>query len=139
MGIDYKVFLGWFGMNNKDLIIKIIAAFVVLAIAIYAPQLLIFIVGYLAYQLSKSNKELSDSNEKYQEVIADYSTLSEQHSEVTSRYADVIDVDIAVDEAKEKLTKTTKDIEELQRSYKQKSVHMMTCCRIAIYDERLIC
>ncbi len=110
MGIDYKVFLGWFGMNNKDLIIKIIAAFVVLAIAIYAPQLLIFIVGYLAYQLSKSNKELSDSNEKYQEVIADYSTLSEQHSEVTSRYADVIDVDIAVDEAKEKLTKTTKDI-----------------------------
>lgn len=138
MGIDYKVFLGWFGMNNKDLIIKIIAAFVVLAIAIYAPQLLIFIVGYLAYQLSKSNKELSDSNEKYQEVIADYSTLSEQHSEVTSRYADVIDVDIAVDEAKEKLTKTTKDIEELQRSYKQKkSVYDDLLSRIAIYDERL--
>ncbi|HJH09351.1 MAG TPA: DUF4041 domain-containing protein [Psychrobacter pasteurii] len=125
-------------MNNKDLIIKIIAAFVVLAIAIYAPQLLIFIVGYLAYQLSKSNKELSDSNEKYQEVIADYSTLSEQHSEVTSRYADVIDVDIAVDEAKEKLTKTTKDIEELQRSYKQKkSVYDDLLSRIAIYDERL--
>lgn len=138
MGIDYKVFLGWFGMNNKDLIIKIIAAFVVLAIAIYAPQLLIFIVGYLAYQLSKSNKELSDSNEKYQEVVADYSTLSEQHSEVTSRYADVIDVDIAVDEAKEKLTKTTKDIEELQRSYKQKkSVYDDLLSRIAIYDERL--
>lgn len=138
MGIDYKVFLGWFGMNNKDLIIKIIAALVVLAIAIYAPQLLIFIVGYLAYQLSKSNKELSDSNEKYQEVIADYSTLSEQHSEVTSRYADVIDVDIAVDEAKEKLTKTTKDIEELQRSYKQKkSVYDDLLSRIAIYDERL--
>ena len=138
MGMDNKVFLGWFGMNNKDLIIKIIAAFVVLAIAIYAPQLLIFIVGYLAYQLSKSNKELSDSNEKYQEVIADYSTLSEQHSEVTSRYADVIDVDIAVDEAKEKLTKTTKDIEELQRSYKQKkSVYDDLLSRIAIYDERL--
>ena len=136
--MDNKVFLGWFGMNNKDLIIKIIAAFVVLAIAIYAPQLLIFIVGYLAYQLSKSNKELSDSNEKYQEVIADYSTLSEQHSEVTSRYADVIDVDIAVDEAKEKLTKTTKDIEELQRSYKQKkSVYDDLLSRIAIYDERL--
>lgn len=136
--MDNKVFLGWFGMNNKDLIIKIIAALVVLAIAIYAPQLLIFIVGYLAYQLSKSNKELSDSNEKYQEVIADYSTLSEQHSEVTSRYADVIDVDIAVDEAKEKLTKTTKDIEELQRSYKQKkSVYDDLLSRIAIYDERL--
>lgn len=138
MGMDNKVFLGWFGMNNKDLIIKIIAALVVLAIAIYAPQLLILIVGYLAYQLSKSNKELSDSNEKYQEVVADYSTLSGQHSEVTSRYADVIDVDLAVDEAKEKLTKTTKDIEELQRSYKQKkSVYDDLLSRIAIYDERL--
>lgn len=136
--MDNKVFLGWFGMNNKDLIIKIIAALVVLAIAIYAPQLLILIVGYLAYQLSKSNKELSDSNEKYQEVVADYSTLSGQHSEVTSRYADVIDVDLAVDEAKEKLTKTTKDIEELQRSYKQKkSVYDDLLSRIAIYDERL--
>lgn len=136
--MDNKVFLGWFGMNNKDLIIKIIAALVVLAIAIYAPQLLILIVGYLAYQLSKSNKELSDSNEKYQEVVADYSTLSEQHSEVTSRYADVIDVDSAVDEAKEKLTKTTKDIEKLQRSYKQKkSVYDDLLSRIAIYDERL--
>ena len=136
--MDNKVFLGWFGRNNKDLIIKIIAALVVLAIAIYAPQLLILIVGYLAYQLSKSNKELSDSNEKYQEVIADYSTLSEQHSEVTSRYADVIDVDLAVDEAKEKLTKTTKNIEELQRSYKQKkSVYDDLLSRIAIYDERL--
>src|SRR5699024_1462880 len=62
----------------------------------------------------------------------------EQHSEVTSRYADVIDVDIAVDEAKEKLTKTTKDIEELQRSYKQKkSVYDDLLSRIAIYDERL--
>lgn len=136
--MDNKVFLGWFGMNNKDLIIKIIAALVVLAIAIYAPQLLILIVGYLAYQLSKSNKELSDSNEKYQEVVADYSTLSEQHSKVTSRYADVIDVDLAVDEAKEKLTKTTKNIEELQRSYKQKkSVYDDLLSRIAIYDERL--
>ena len=125
-------------MNNKDLIIKVVAALVILAITVYAPQLLVLIVGYLAYQLFNKSKEFSELNQKYQAILADYSKLSEQHCEVTNRYSRVIDVDLAVDEAKEKLAKTTKDIEELQLSYKQKrSVYDDLLSRIAIYDETL--
>lgn len=125
-------------MNNKDFIIKVITALGILAITIYAPQLLVLLVGYLAYQLFKKSKELSELNQQHQAIIVNYSKLSEQHSEVTNRYSRVIDIDLAVDESNATLAKITKDIEQLQLSYKQKrSIYDGLLSRIAIYDESL--
>ncbi|PNK60252.1 DUF4041 domain-containing protein [Psychrobacter sp. FDAARGOS_221] len=125
-------------MKDKSLAVKVIAVLAILLITIYMPALLVFVVGYLAYQLKKAINELTILRQQHDELVLSHSNLSQKYTEFTNKYSKVIDIDSAADEARQEVLSIKQNIEELQSSYKQKrSVYDDLLNHIAIYDERL--
>lgn len=125
-------------MKDNTLLIKVIAGLVLLVVTIYTPQLLIIIVGYLAYKLMNMMEELNTSKQQYEQVSSNYSNLEKEHSRVTHKYAKVIDIDSEVEKSKAELNEINNNIKEVQDNYQQKrKVYDDLLNRIAIYDERL--